>query len=185
MFHRKDSDSASENVCFSVIATERTLDLQATGVAMRDKWVEALQSAYDDYHRRNMVDFVTGECVVVDKSLAPAASVRGGPVSPGTLRRRPSIREVAEQPPTVLQMHNFKNNEQKLNFAKEGTEVLKFDPKSKPSIFLLEATDGKIFWTAKTGPKTGVKQYADVSALSPIQNKGERSWLMMRVGTAP
>jgi len=134
-------------------------------VKVRDKWIEALQSAFDDYHKRNMIDFITGESVVVDKTIGPSQSVRGGPISPGTLRRRPSIRNVEEHRPTLTQMHSFKSNEDKIKFAKEGTEVLKFDPKSKPCIFQLDASDGKIFWTAKTGPKAGTKQYAGVSGL--------------------
>lgn len=42
IFHRKIAKHSNANMCFSIIGTHRTLDLQATTMEERDMWIAAL-----------------------------------------------------------------------------------------------------------------------------------------------
>jgi hypothetical protein len=48
IFKRSVAAGAPEYLCFSIVGTERTLDLQAVNVKERDLWVKALESSVND-----------------------------------------------------------------------------------------------------------------------------------------
>lgn len=59
ILQRSVAKSAPEYLCFSIISSERTLDLQAVNAMERDLWVIAMESAVQEA-RAGMVDFYNG-----------------------------------------------------------------------------------------------------------------------------
>ena len=77
-FARPDAAQAQENLCFSVVAEARTLDLQAVSEAVRDQWAQALHELLLFVHTP-APQTVKGDALVTLARGVAVAFVKVGP----------------------------------------------------------------------------------------------------------
>jgi myosin heavy subunit len=138
VFTRTVAEKADDNVCFSIVTADRSLDLQCVTIEQRDLWVRAIESAIRDVQDQGMVNMITGE-----KSATP-------PPKP-TKREQPipevksaAVHEPVQSPPP--------QKEAMLNFLELGGKLTKFNRNGSPKDRWFNCVQEILFWGDMPSP---------------------------------
>jgi len=94
---RRAADDAPDYLCLSVVAPDRTLDLQAVSIEQRDLWVRALESVIKDL-QGGMINLATGARLEAHQQPATAAAIAAAAPLPAL----PPVPSAGSQPKLVV-----------------------------------------------------------------------------------
>jgi myosin heavy subunit len=142
-FQRKTAREAPANVCFSIVSTERTLDLQAINESERATWVAAIRSVVKDV-QTGMVNLINGDRVAEEHKQRVRRAA--------TMRKRNTVSGTGQVRASMMTLVNFGSDDEKIKFLEEGGFFLKFERETKPHLLHVSVQGGKLYWGGTPKP---------------------------------